>query len=827
MKSLLVLFLALLPVPKPDEVMEPWGSNHHPSDAPKRHVQDVAAAKLSYSVTQGGTMDGTNCRSPIGVGMGSWPAIEQTWESNRTVRMENIGESDVINPWLSNKRNDFRTIDEIAAGALAPNMTDKEKAAALWFQEIRFRHHFDGDNNELGDPVKVYNVYGYNTCGNDSMCLAGLWKKAGLKVAPARLVGHCVSQVFYDGRWHALDGDMHSMYLLRDNETVAGEQDLVRDHDLVRRSHTQGILKPDIRPDDEWESSIYVYEGDVNGDRNCNDKTTMNMVLRPSESITWRWGHANPVKHHGQSKPHYPDTICNGLWEYKPDFAKELWRKGAASVENVHAAGGELSAEGDKTGTIVWIVRSPYVYVGGKVESEGTGAKFSISWDGKSWEDVDRDLDKKFPPEGTAHYEYQLRCQLTGSARLKSLRIVNDLQMAPLALPGMMVGPNAFTYTDQSQGPRKVRITHEWVERSASKPPEAPPSPLFPPEGGESKGTDVVFRWTPPKDGDGDKVVDYHFELSDRADLKWPLSTNFYKLISKTPDKGKAQYSLPHVGLLAPDRRYYWHVRAKDEKGVWGPWSKAWSFTPRAPTSPTEVTLDFDSNKGTGLLRWKAGPSGRKPAKYRIYGSDEKGFSVSDDPYKVTVGISKDVPSTLPANFVSEIAESELAVVGRELKLPNANRAYYRVVAVDDQGSRSGPSDLAAAPRSFIYSKPPAKAKVGSEYRYPLAAVRSLGDLRTRVVNGREVMNYWDIETPRFALVQGPAWLKMDEKTGLLSGIPEAAGKVEVKVSVALENEARKLDEKQLMWGVEKVVTSSPQKVGTGTQDFVIDVEPQ
>jgi len=37
-----------------------------------------------------------------------------------------------------------------------------------------------------------------------------------------------------------MDGDMHSIYLLRDNETVAGEQDLVRDHDLIRRNAHPG-----------------------------------------------------------------------------------------------------------------------------------------------------------------------------------------------------------------------------------------------------------------------------------------------------------------------------------------------------------------------------------------------------------------------------------------------------------------------------------------------------------------------------------------------------------------------------------------------------------
>ena len=59
------------------------------------------------------------------------------------------------------------------------------------------------------------------------------------------------------------------MYLLRDNRTVACEQDLVRDHDLIRRAHTQGILNPDRRANDEWQASIYRFEGPPSGDRNC------------------------------------------------------------------------------------------------------------------------------------------------------------------------------------------------------------------------------------------------------------------------------------------------------------------------------------------------------------------------------------------------------------------------------------------------------------------------------------------------------------------------------------------------------------------------------
>ncbi len=47
----------------------PWSSNHHPSDVARDHVEDITKAAHHYVVTQGGTMDGLNCRSPMGCGM--------------------------------------------------------------------------------------------------------------------------------------------------------------------------------------------------------------------------------------------------------------------------------------------------------------------------------------------------------------------------------------------------------------------------------------------------------------------------------------------------------------------------------------------------------------------------------------------------------------------------------------------------------------------------------------------------------------------------------------------------------------------------------------
>ena len=117
-------------------------------------------------------------------------------------------------------------------------------------------------------------------------------------------------------------------------------------------------------------------------------------------------------------------------------------------------------------------------------------------------------------------------------------------------------------------------------------------------------------------------------------------------------------------------------------------------------------------------------------------------------------------------------------------------------------------------------------AKVGSEYRYQLTAVHSLGDVRTRVVGGKEAMSYWDLEVPHFVLEQGPPWLKIDGNTGLLSGVPDRPGKVGVVVTATIDRAVRKLDHRSLSWGLEKVVSTGTQGVGAATQKFTIDVAP-
>ncbi len=784
-------------------------------------------------------MDGKMCTTLPGV----WEPYEQTWESNRSIRMENVGTSNAINPWLKTGPIDYFSQQTIADSVVEGLSTEREKAMAIFYFYITHRYHKgNGNNTAQGDVSQAINVFGFNTCGNSTLCMSDLLDKVAMRNCIfSHCPGHVVPQVFFDGKYNTLDGDMATFMLMRDNHTLANELDLVRDHDLIKRVHQYGVMSPMNPLKNEDYAQYYTWEGSTTVQLDGWAWWNMGMVLRPHEAIEWRWGHETPVKYHGDMAgypPIVPDTIYNGLWEYAPDFNDDSqWRAGA-TVTNIANKDGVLTAADAGTGTILWHMKSPYQFVGGALSASGDGFTFEVGFtDAKDWRKriftplaTLTEFDGTFKGRTTDAREYWLRCTLKGKASLKGVNIKNGIQMAPLAMPSMTVGDNKFTYlehTDDKTGKnaaRNLRITHTWVERSKTRPPKAPPSPVYPPNGGESDGTDVVFHWDAAIDPDGDTITDYHFQLSDRPDMRWPMSANFEKYISKTPDKGNARYTLPRPGLLSHGKTYYWHVKAKDTNGVWGPWSEIWSFIAQGPAYPIDVAMKYDSDTGVGTLAWSPNPAGRPPVKYRVYGSNEQGFTIHDTPYDVKLGETKELSNPFPANFVAEVAGTSLDVIGVGNALPNANKAYYRVIAVDSNGKRSGDSDYVETPRPFIYSTPVVNARAGKAYKYQVKAIRSIGDLRRRDnTRPKPGTKFWKIERLKFSLPQKPSWMSIDADTGLITGTSDGTGG-RVIVSVTLTKEHRLVhDKNNIMWGNEYEHSKTYETVGPVTQQFVIN----
>lgn len=791
-------------------------------DREKRYEEVITSGLHEYKVIMSGEVDGVMTRMPI-----SYSAYYQGWQPNRFMRIENIGDTDIVNPWITvNDKRNWQTLKDIADEATAGLSIERDKARAIWEFQRNHRFHATTWGKESDDAVKVFNIYGYTLCGNDANTISDLWKAAGLKTRRGYPVGHSVAEAFYNGEYHLLDGDEHAIYLRRDNETIASEAEIVRDHDLVKRTHTYGISRKDSQATDEFSASLYGYEGKRSGERGGRSTHSMKYILRPGESMEWRWDHIGKEYTSGTEPPENRwrkngegslrvwgeqayDNMRNGVMRYKPDLTNPVSHKGMESESNMAAYDGGICP--DKEGQpakITWKIASAYVIVGGKIRVRFHRAgvedlfKIKLSSDGKEWETIwttqntgkfseEVVFDDRLSPRGTPQYSYFLQVEIRAETDrshvgIDSIEFITDVQMSLLGLPELELGENLIKYTDETEGSRQIRIAHSWMERTAWRRPSVPKQ-IAPTHDAIVEGTRVKFNWNPPDDPESSKVVDYHFQLSHRADMRWPMSPNFDKLVSKTEMRGKTEWITPYTGLLNPDTDYYWRVRARNAHGIWGKWSEVSSFKCAAPGVPINIRTRIDEEAGKVILKWDANPNGRKPAMYKIYGSNEKGFSISDNEYKVVMGrgfckdmdeynSKTDIPDRnavkTPANLVTTTKETHLVVVEADLTLPNTNKAFYRVVAVDENGKESGPSDYAEFPRPFIYSKLPENIKSGQHFSYALGVVSSIGDLKCR--DGYNAA-FWDREYLTFTLSQSPEWLKIDAETGKLSGKPEVS----------------------------------------------------
>ena len=173
---------------------------------------------------------------------------------------------------------------------------------------------------------------------------------------------------------------------------------------------------------------------------------------------------------------------------------------------------------------------------------------------------------------------------------------------------------------------------------------------------------------------------------------------------------------------------------------------------------------------------------------------------------------------------MAEVTGTSLDVVGVGNALPNANQAYYRIVAVDGHGKRSGDSDDVEAPRPFIYSAPVTRAPAGQAYRYQVKAIRSLGDFTRRdAAKPKPGARFWKIEPLKFSLTQKPGWMSIDGDTGLITGTSDGTGGT-VTVSVILTKEHRLVHDKDnIMWGNEYEKSKTYESVGPVTQQFVVN----
>ncbi|MBM81812.1 MAG: hypothetical protein CMJ78_14645 [Planctomycetaceae bacterium] len=174
---------------------------------------------------------------------------------NRFVRLKASGR--VINPKVTTDSSiDASSPASVARGLIKPNMSDREKALAIWyFLADQFywrsnpRDFVPRQTTNRCDPVVLLNCYGYSECSFLGPLEAAYWRAAGLKArkvrnGPKGKIFHSLGEVYYDGDWHLFDLTEMAFYLERDDKTIASGQDICDDPGLALRMVGRDGLNP-------------------------------------------------------------------------------------------------------------------------------------------------------------------------------------------------------------------------------------------------------------------------------------------------------------------------------------------------------------------------------------------------------------------------------------------------------------------------------------------------------------------------------------------------------------------------------------------------------
>jgi len=133
---------------------------------------------------------------------------------------------------VSDKVQDVSSLEAWQRSFIKPDMSDEEKALAIWRSVVMFRHQ-DSPPKELlegdgcvHDPIKVFNVYGYNMCCCAASNIAALARFIGLPARIWTIRAHVVPEVQWDGEWHMLDASLIN-YFRKPNGKIASVDEII------------------------------------------------------------------------------------------------------------------------------------------------------------------------------------------------------------------------------------------------------------------------------------------------------------------------------------------------------------------------------------------------------------------------------------------------------------------------------------------------------------------------------------------------------------------------------------------------------------------------
>jgi hypothetical protein len=408
---------------------------------------------------------------------------------NQYIQIE-VSEGTCRTPVLrSNKHVDFSSLEAIVRDVAKPEMSEEEKAIALW--RFVMDNCFRGSWGTSSDGLEHLNVYGYGYCGTFASVLEPLWWTAGLTARHVNIGNHAATEVYYDNGWHYLDADRRCFFLEKDNRTIASLEDLNNDPALWdmrrrRQSSEKGTKKNyymTMHPQGHGRSPAYYKSFSMSkGD-----------VLTLSWQKKGKWCLARGEEGGPQPAPE-PPVYANGSFKFRRDLSRPGERRaGLVSSKNMDwqdsSAGYLHPIKAGEEAYLVYQVKVPYFIPEAAVSgaflrknpgdsigvdiSTDDGATWTALWAADEIGKIRAEAATSKTQEVTTvvpwKYSYLVRVRMRAEANPLDaggflLESVAQLFYNPRSLPALEAGENVITFRDESNSPRFLKITYNWQE---------------------------------------------------------------------------------------------------------------------------------------------------------------------------------------------------------------------------------------------------------------------------------------------------------------------------------------------------------------------------
>ncbi len=697
-----------------------------------------------------------------------------------SLELHNTGNRMIRNPQLTinGVRWVYNFDDLISRVPFYAATTYSDTLRVLWFYLLENFYHWNvsvADPNGRIHPLQSLSVFGSGVCENNTQIFTSILSQLGYPVQTVLFGGlapHTLGTTEVAGLGLVpLDADIRTVYLKRDNRTLATFDDLFEDPDLIHRTHHYGFQVNEKQLDT---NISLIFNQDVPfvlDDWSSQD--SLELKFRPGERYTWYFSRPIGTNFHyyntlvpGPLVP--PPTSSLGTQEYSLDDSTDLSSVIFASNLTIDSIGIH-PVDPSASASAIISMPNPYAITGGRVafayEKLDSASDFSIFfrkdtvgdfleiyrsiWGHMGLVQDSVDLFGMIGPQSSPIANvYQIKIEFTGAVSpivVKSFTLMSYFQFNPNLLPRLQLGDNTIeVHSSDDAHLEGLSLAYSFKEINGAA-PDPVVEPLFPSPGSTISDSRVVFRWSY-----SDPVSDFLITISDRPDFAFPLSSSFYKLVSMAGNT-EPYWIVPSFGMLNPDQEYFWRVRVRNASGVWSSWSETWSFRIQCPSIPVDLKI---AQAGDSLsLTWSPGSSGTPPAAYVVLGHIQQGFGFDTGHVIDTVSEPR---TTLWNGSVSHVF------------------AYYRVLAIDASGRYSGVSDPVSLTDRLFMHRLPIHVQDRIPVSFPLTLiepefVRAGSIYPQRIIDKQSVSFLWD-QIPSGLELQGSVLKGIFTSEGLLQG---------------------------------------------------------